>query len=84
MKYLVSIRRKQSDNQSLYPDDWPGFEITYRYGDSKYRIEVKNPQKVQQGVKSIILDGRQLDASFIPLTDDGKPHHIVVTMGTEH
>jgi cyclic beta-1,2-glucan synthetase len=86
MSEILGFNKKGSNLiiNPCIPDDWPGFEITYRYGDSKYRIEVKNPQKVQQGVKSIILDGRQLDASFIPLTDDGKPHHIVVTMGTEH
>lgn len=66
------------------PEDWSEFEMKYRFGDSHYRIEVQNPQKIQQGVKSITLDGRLLDEATIPLTDDGKEHHIVVIMGTGH
>ncbi len=65
------------------PEEWHGFEITYRYGNSKYKIEIKNPQKVQRGVVKITLDGRNLEASSIPLEDDGEDHHIIVTMGTE-
>lgn len=64
------------------PEDWPGFQIIYKSGDTQYNIEVKNPQKVQHGVKSITLDGQLLNELFVPLIDDGKLHHIVVTMGT--
>ena len=64
------------------PEDWSGFEIKYRFGDSQYRIEVQNPQRIQQGVKRIVLNGRQLDEPAIPLINDGKEYHIVVEMGT--
>ena len=65
------------------PEDWDSFQISYRYGNSQYNIEVKNPQMIQQGVTNITLDGRDLKASSIPLIDDGEEHYIVVTMGTE-
>jgi len=65
------------------PEDWPGFKITYRLGNTQYKIEVKNPQKVQNGVLSVTLDEEMLDELLIPLKDDGKEHHIIVIMGTE-
>ena len=65
------------------PEDWHGFDITYRFGNSQYKIEIKNPQMVQKGVMSITLDGLKLKTQSIPLKDDGEVHYIVVTMGTE-
>ncbi len=39
------------------PKDWEGFGIKYRYNNTEYNIEVKNPNKVNRGVNSIIVDG---------------------------
>ncbi|MGI6169503.1 MAG: GH36-type glycosyl hydrolase domain-containing protein [Christensenellales bacterium] len=39
------------------PAKWAEFSIEYRYGDSLYRIEVENPDKVERGVRAIYVDG---------------------------
>ena len=67
---------------------YPGYTITYRYGASDYRIEVVNPSDEQlrprgrMQVKEIRLDGRLLPDDTIPLTDDGRPHTVHVTLGS--
>jgi cellobiose phosphorylase len=63
------------------PAEWPGYEITYRYGPSVYHIEVKNSARVEHGVKQVTLDGLILPAQLIPLQADGQTHEVVVVMG---
>ncbi len=63
------------------PHDWPGFEITFRRGNTTYRIVVENPTHVQTGVRSVSLDGIACPAGEIHLTSDGKVHQVLVTMG---
>jgi cellobiose phosphorylase len=63
------------------PDDWDGFTLEYRYGGTMYLIKVENPDKVQRGIAKIALDGRVLADKTVPLSDDGKKHQVMVTMG---
>jgi cyclic beta-1,2-glucan synthetase len=42
------------------PKKWPGYEVTYRYGASVYRIRVENPAGVSRGVESLTLDGAEV------------------------
>jgi cyclic beta-1,2-glucan synthetase len=65
------------------PRAWPGFEITYKHGNSRYRISVKNPRGVSRGIASATLDGKELAGSSfkVPLTDDGRDHYGEITLG---
>jgi cellobiose phosphorylase len=63
------------------PKDWPGYEMTYRYGETAYRIQVENPEGTHSGVNRITLDGEEQRAKEIPLEDDGQPHAVHVLMG---
>jgi cyclic beta-1,2-glucan synthetase len=64
------------------PRSWQQFEITYRHGDTLYRIAVENPHAVCRGVSTISLDGASLPAGgLIPLSDDGLEHRIHVVLG---
>ena len=63
------------------PTDWPGYEINYRDGETSYRISVRNPHGVNQGVKQVVLDGELLSGLDIQLLRDGKTHHVHVEMG---
>ncbi len=65
------------------PRGWPRFEITYRYGASRYEIAVGNPQGVNRGVAKVELDGKALTQGpdRIPLVDDGATHRVQVTLG---
>ena len=63
------------------PASWPGFELAYRHGSSRYRVAVENPDGVEHGTRSATLDGQGVDPSAIPLVDDGRDHEVVVLMG---
>ena len=63
------------------PKSWNGFDLTYRYGRTEYRISVVNPRGINRGVAHIELDGSTIDGDLlVPIDDDGETHHIVVTM----
>jgi cyclic beta-1,2-glucan synthetase len=65
------------------PRAWPSFEFTYKHGNSRYRISVKNPRGVNRGIAKATLDGKNLGGSSfeIPLTDDGRYHYGEITLG---
>ena len=63
------------------PRDWPGFELTYRYGESSYAVHVDNADGVSRGVKAVFLDAEMLPSGDIPLRDDGGYHEVRVAMG---
>jgi cyclic beta-1,2-glucan synthetase len=63
------------------PKDWPGFEVTYRYGAATYRIRAENPERVNGGVKRITLDGEPLPEAAVPLVDDGGVHQVLLSLG---
>jgi cyclic beta-1,2-glucan synthetase len=63
------------------PRTWPGFEVTYRFGQTTYQIRVENPAGVCRGVKQVLLDGEVLPDFRIPLIDENRQHHVVVSLG---
>jgi cyclic beta-1,2-glucan synthetase len=65
------------------PRAWAGFEFTYKFRSSRYRITVKNPRGVSRGVTQASLDGKNLSgaACEINLVDDGRYHYGEITLG---
>ena len=90
--YRVAMRevcglRTEASNGTRYlvvepcvPKTWTSYRMTYRYGDTRYLIEVANPRGANRGVAHVTLDGTRLDDGRVPLTDDGGAHEVVVTM----
>jgi cyclic beta-1,2-glucan synthetase len=66
------------------PRDWPGFTITYRFGDTGYEIEVENKEKVNRGVIEVRMDGEILPDGKIPLVNDGNNKKVTVRMGEKN
>ena len=64
------------------PRAWPGFTATVTWRSARYRIAVENPAHVEQGIRTITLDGTVLSAgNAVALADDGALHEIAVTLG---
>jgi cyclic beta-1,2-glucan synthetase len=61
----------------VLPADWPGFELTYRYRSSTYRIKVQRDSST-----AVILDDRPLSGNEIPLVDDGLVHRVTILKST--
>ncbi|MBE3037647.1 MAG: hypothetical protein IMZ62_02375, partial [Chloroflexi bacterium] len=64
------------------PGNWPGFQLTYRFGRTPYLVRVENPEGVNRGIRQIVLNGIPLPDNRIPLTDDGRQHEVRVLMGS--
>jgi cyclic beta-1,2-glucan synthetase len=59
----------------VIPDEWPGFELTYRFRTSTYRVEVSRDDDA-----GALLDGHQMPQATFPLVDDGREHRIQVML----
>jgi cyclic beta-1,2-glucan synthetase len=65
------------------PKHWPGFEITYRHGATRYDIAVENPNGVSRGIASVEFDCPLLSERplRVKLVDDGNAHKLRIILG---
>jgi cellobiose phosphorylase len=63
------------------PRAWKGFTATRRFRGYTLEIEVKNPQGVCRGVRSLTLNGQPLEGSLIPTDSLGEKNIVEVVLG---
>lgn len=63
------------------PAEWDGFKIEKNFRGKKLNITVDNSAHVQSGVKSITLNGTQLDKNYIPADKLADINEITVILG---
>jgi cyclic beta-1,2-glucan synthetase len=63
------------------PSAWTGFQLRARRGKTTWTISVVNPDGVEHGVQSVVVDGRAVDDGRIRLLDDGHDHHVEIRLG---
>ncbi|SMQ61055.1 Cellobiose phosphorylase [Bacillus sp. OV166] len=84
IEWILGIRRRET---RLYlnpriPSEWPGFSITYRFGNTRYHINVKNGSGGNEcgltvdGVQIPISEEEKSTGPFVELRDDGLDHHV--------
>jgi cyclic beta-1,2-glucan synthetase len=80
---LVGLRRAAStfSISPCVPAIWPEFSIDWRVAGASYHIVVENPDHRSSGVRSVVLDGSEVDPDAIPLVDDGQAHTVVIVLG---
>jgi len=82
-QYVLGIR-PEPDGLRLdpcIPHDWKGFKATRRFRGHMIEIEVKNPDGVCRGVKSLTLNGKLLDGNLLPADRLGEKSLVEVVMG---
>ncbi|MBN2471994.1 MAG: glycosyl transferase, partial [Anaerolineae bacterium] len=62
------------------PAAWEGFTATRRFRGATYRITVRNPQGVSQGVTAVVVDGAPIKGNTLPIFEGGT-HTVEVTLG---
>ena len=79
----VNLRGNVLAIDPCIPRGWPGFEVTYQRGSSRYHIAVENPKGVCRGVVRATLDELEisLPGCDIHLVDDGGDHYARITLG---
>jgi len=80
---ILGLRRRGATFEiaPCIPSTWPGYTISWRFGRTRYEIEVVNPEGRCRGVAHAELDGAGVDARAVPLVDDGGTHHLHVVLG---
>ncbi len=63
------------------PKAWDGFKMTRKFRGATYKIEVMNPDHISKGVKELIVNGKTLNNTIIPLLEEGKSHTVKIIMG---
>lgn len=63
------------------PSAWDGYEITRVYRGDTFVIKVENPSHVSKGVKSMTVDGQEVQGNIIKPIGDGGAHQVLVTLG---
>lgn len=62
------------------PTKWDGFKFSREFRGATYKIEVKNPNHVSTGVKSMTVDGKAVQGNIVPIFTSGE-HKVEVIMG---
>ncbi|PWI32094.1 N,N'-diacetylchitobiose phosphorylase [Vibrio albus] len=62
------------------PTEWPGFEVSREWRGCRYNISVKNPDNVSRGIKTITLNGQEINGA-IPPQPAGSDNEVIVIMG---
>jgi cyclic beta-1,2-glucan synthetase len=83
---ILGLRRRGTQLlfEPCIPATWPGFEVTFKFHATTYKIAVTNPQAVNRGIVGATLDDRAIVAqnpTCIPLIDDGETHLVQLILG---
>jgi cellobiose phosphorylase len=82
-KYILGIRPTYTglEIDPCIPPDWEGFRATRVFRGATYEIEVRNPDGVSKGVRSMTVDGEAIEGAVAPIFHDGAVHQVEVVLG---
>jgi cellobiose phosphorylase len=63
------------------PPSWPGFRVRRRLRGAEYDIEVRNPDGVSKGVRSLVVDGQAVAGGVVPVAPEGALVSVEVVLG---
>ena len=63
------------------PARWKEYKVIRRFRGKQFRITVLNPDGVQKGVHSILLNGRQIEGNLMPVEEAGMENEVTVMLG---
>lgn len=63
------------------PTAWDGFKIHKAFRGKKLNINIQNPKHVQSGVKSMTVNGKQIEGNFLPADQLADVTEIEITLG---
>lgn len=66
--------------QPCIPAEWDEYSIRYKYKQTIYNIEIKNPNHKNMDVEEIYVDGSKTDEKYVRLIDDNDIHNVKVIM----
>ena len=82
-KYILGIK-PEIDGLSVnpcIPGHWDGFEVERKFRGNTYKINVKNPDHISKGIKSLVVNGKKIDGFVIPYNKTDTLVLVEVIMG---
>jgi cellobiose phosphorylase len=64
----------------VIPAEWKGFRAERAFRGARYLVEVENPERVERGVTSMLVDGRPVEGPIAP-RPEGSVCRVSVRMG---
>jgi len=84
-KYILGIKPaiEGLEINPCIPEEWDGFQAERKFRRNIYKIDVKNPDHISKGIKSIIVDGKEISGTVIPADADASDQtfSVLVIMG---
>lgn len=82
-QYILGIRPTFDglEIDPCIPSEMDGFQAVRRYRGSSFHITVKNPNHVEKGVKTMTVNGKEMNGSCIMPEDGVKEYQIEILMG---
>lgn len=82
-QYILGIRTEYNGLtiDPCIPSDWKSFEIDRRFRNKDFNIKIKNEKGMQKGVKKILVNGKEIKGTLIPLNIMEDINEVVVEMG---
>ena len=86
VEHLLGLKLVSNDGERTFtvdpciPKGWPGFELTYRFGEATFHVTVENPRGVNRGVARVELDGELVEDGRIALDEATGEHSVRVVL----
>lgn len=82
-QYILGVKPEYSGLKidPCIPNEWDGYNITRKFRNATFNIEVLNPEHVSKGIKSIIVNGVANDGNIIPVQKAESNNRVKVVMG---
>lgn len=65
------------------PAAWQGFTAVRKWRGASYNITVQNPDRVEKGIKEVVLNGKKLEGTSVPRQPEGSENEVLVIMGKQ-
>lgn len=82
LEYILGFK-KQGNKLKIepcIPKDWEEYSIRYKYGETIYNINIKNPNNKNIGVEKVLVDNVIQEDKIIYLVDDNSIHNVEIVM----
>jgi cellobiose phosphorylase len=66
--------------QPCLPSAWEHCEVGRSFRGADYRIEIRNPLRLQSGTVTLTLDGHPVAGNRLPVPQPGSRHEVVATL----
>ena len=82
-QYILGVRPEYDGLKidPCIPTDWKKFEVKRKFRDKMFYIKVENPNGASKGVKSVLLNGKELESNLIPLELAEETNEVKIILG---